>query len=88
MGNIYCHGEAKNFPETEFLRDKDGKLYVPFIHARGNPHYATGEPLDPLPIPGVPLRVRDLAARLHSVALKMKEDDLKQVIDDIEKKTK
>ena len=82
MAEIFCYSEAATFPDSEFRRDQDGKLHVPYIHETGSPHYRTGEPLSPGTNP-VLLRVRDLAAELHGLALTMSADDLRDLIDHV-----
>lgn len=39
---IYCDGENRRFPKSEFLHDKDGKVVQPYIHNTDNPHFAEG----------------------------------------------
>jgi hypothetical protein len=43
---IYCHGEARDFPAKDF-RKKKKKLCTPYVHKTENPHYWTGEDLEP-----------------------------------------
>lgn len=46
-GRIFCRGEMKRFPASEFLRE-GGELVVPYVHKADRPHYAeTGEPVAP-----------------------------------------
>jgi hypothetical protein len=46
---IYCHGEASEFPISEFLEDEQDakKLHVPYVHNASTPHYWTGEEYEP-----------------------------------------
>jgi hypothetical protein len=43
---VFCAGEGRDFPEDEFLFNKDGTIFKPHIHKVFAPHYAmTGETL-------------------------------------------
>lgn len=53
--DIYCHGEDKKFPDSEFRRAESGAL----IHKVKKEHYAAnGEPVIPGDIPGTEIKKR------------------------------
>jgi hypothetical protein len=73
LPGIFCRGEGLKFGEDEFLYNKDGTFFIPYIHKQAPPHYAsTGQEIsDPgKPIPGV------LLAQLHEVLTRMPDEAL------------
>jgi hypothetical protein len=85
MANIYCHGEPGVFPDTEFLRDQNGQLHIPYIHKRGSDHYSSGQPLIPSRDPSLSIKL-DLAEQLHKRALVMSEEELRDLINYVKSK--
>lgn len=78
---ILCAGEAEEFPEEQFQHDPHGVLVQPYIHLRGDPHWASnGEPLAPSTIPGT-YGIRAEVGQLVEIANQLSPETLRQLVD-------
>ena len=83
MANIWCDGEARRFPDSEFRHDANGQIAIPYIHERGNHHFINGTPVKPDKDPPTNMMARRLQQQLDSLLLVDEADPKTQKIRDL-----